>query len=185
MNTRKKRLCTRFAAAGLCCVLCCLSGCAGAAPPPPALDVLEAMQAAAEAMPAGEVYDRSADPAGKGYLSDALFAALFGPAVRRRLGGEDGGTAAEPLIEDAVVFLSLREHPGELAVLRCADADGALTAAALCRLRLDSLKTAWQDTDYALWTERADVTVEGCYVLMAVFPDPEAVFDAARRIIRR
>lgn len=164
----------------------CLSGC-GRTPPPPARDVLEAMCAAAGTMPVGEVYDRASDPAGKGYLSDVLFAALYGPAARGRLGGTESDAPDEPaapaMIPDAAVFLSSRQHPAELAVLRCADADGALTAASLCRLRLDSLRDEWQGTDCALWVDRADVTVEGCYVLMAVVPDPEAAFDAARRVI--
>ena len=162
-----------------------LSGCSSA-PPPDAREVLTAMTAAAGTLPAGRVYDRRAAPEGKGYLSDTLFSALYGPAARGWLGSDeadadDGGTA---MIPDAAVFLSEIPHPGELAVLVCADSDSALSAAGLCRLRLDTLMNTWKDSEYAVWTDRAAVTVVDCCVLMAVVPDPDAVFAAARRALR-
>ncbi|MCQ2430283.1 MAG: hypothetical protein MJ192_08135 [Clostridia bacterium] len=165
-------------------------GCASS-PPPAAGTVLSAMQDAAGQLPAGQVYDLRNDPSARGYLSDTLFSALYGPAARGLLGsgGADAGDGRQPMtataaITDAAVFLPEVPHPGELAVMICPDADSALSAAALCRLRLDLLKNAWKDSEYAVWTERAAVTVEDCCVLMAVTTDPDTVFEAARQVIR-
>ena len=162
-------------------------GCASS-PPPAARTVLSAMQDAAGQLPAGQVYDLRNDPSARGYLSDTLFSALYGPAARGLLDSAetDAGDGRQPTsaITDAAVFLPEVPHPGELAVMICPDADSALSAAVLCRQRLDVLKSAWKDSEYAVWTERAAVTVEGCCVLMAVTTDPDAVFDAARQVIR-
>ncbi|MGN1445788.1 MAG: DUF4358 domain-containing protein [Eubacteriales bacterium] len=138
------------------------------------------------------------------YLTGTLFAALYGPTGRGWLGADnidtdtaDSGTAspaptpasqagesAPSLIQDGAVFLSTVMHPFELGVFRCADLDGALSVAALCQTRLDTLRTTWQDSDYAVCVERAVVTVEGCYVLFIVADDPEPLLEAARRAIR-
>lgn len=139
------------------------------------------------------------------YLTGTLFAALYGSTGRGWLGADstnrtdtaDGGTAspapapanqaaeaAPSLIQDGAVFLSTVMHPFELGVFRCADLDGALSVAALCQTRLDTLRTTWQDSAYAVCVERAVVTVEGCYVLFIVADDPEPLLEAARRAIR-
>ena len=142
------------------------------------------------------------------YLTGTLFAALYGPTGRGWLGADsidrtdpaNGGTASPAptqanraesaaeavptLIQDGAVFLSTVMHPFELGVFRCADLDGALSVAALCQTRLDTLRTTWQDSDYAVCVERAVVTVEGCYVLFIVADDPEPLLEAARRAIR-
>ena len=137
------------------------------------------------------------------YLTGTLFAALYGSTGRGWLGADstnrtdtaDGGIAspapanqaaeaAPTLIQDGAVFLSTVMHPFELGVFRCADLDGALSVAALCQTRLDTLRTTWQDSAYAVCVERAVVTVEGCYVLFIVADDPEPLLEAARRAIR-
>lgn len=142
------------------------------------------------------------------YLTGTLFAALYGSTGRGWLGADstnrtdtaDGGTASPAptqanqaegaaeavptLIQDGAVFLSTVMHPFELGVFRCADLDGALSVAALCQTRLDTLRTTWQNSAYAVCVERAVVTVEGCYVLFIVADDPEPLLEAARRAIR-
>lgn len=141
------------------------------------------------------------------YLTGTLFAALYGPTGRGWLGADsiddgstDSGTASPAptqanqaegaaeavptLIQDGAVFLSTVMRPFELGVFRCADLDGALSVAALCQTRLDTLRTTWQDSAYAVCVERAVVTVEGCYVLFIVADDPEPLLEAARRVIR-
>ena len=119
------------------------------------------MQAAADGLPAGLVYDRRADPAGSGYLDGVLFSALYGPAARNCFdGGQDAdGQPTAPLASDGALFLSAVPHPAELAVLQCPDRASALSVAALCRARLEGLRSAWAGTDYAAWAEAGDVTV--------------------------
>jgi hypothetical protein len=75
-------------------------------------------------------------------------------------------------------------HPFELGVFRCADLDGALSVAALCQARLDSLRTTWQGSPYAVCLERAVVTVDGCYVLFLISDDPDPLLEAARQAMR-
>lgn len=164
-----------------------LPSCGRDLPPPAAADVLNAMRTAADRLPAGTVYDRQADPAGEGYLDGVLFSALYGPAARDCF---DGGQDADrrptaPLAADGALFLSAVPHPAELAVLRCSDRASALSAAALCRERLEVLRTAWAGTDYAAWTEAGDITVADGFVLLAVCPDADRVLRAGIRAVRR
>lgn len=165
-----------------------LVSCGTENPPAQARDVAAAMLAAIPSPPAGRILSRDADPAGKEYLSGTLLSALFGPACRDWLGDEpesdtDGGHS-EPLIGDAAVFLPTGLHPGELAVFRCTRADGAVSAAAVCENRLAALRSAWKDSTYGDLLARACVRVEGCWVLLIVADDPDAVLAAARDALR-
>ena len=159
--------------------------------PPPAVRVLDAMRVAAEPLPAGLVYDRCSDPAGKEYLGDVLFAALYGPAARGCF-GEDGQTeeaeessGTVPLADDGALFLSAVPHPAELAVLRCPDPASALSAAAFFRDRLEVLRVAWAGTEYVTWVEAGRVTVVGGFVLLAVCPNAESVLRAGAEAVKR
>lgn len=164
-----------------------LLSCGRDLPPPAALVILDAMQAAADGLPAGLVYDRRADPAGSGYLDGVLFSALYGPAARNCFdGGQDAdGQPTAPLASDGALFLSAVPHPAELAVLQCPDRASALSVAALCRARLEGLRSAWAGTDYAAWAEAGDVTVADGFVLFAVCPDADRVLRAGRDAVRR
>ncbi len=186
----------------------CVSACAPSAPPPDCRTVLQSMLAVAEDAPAGQVYSRDADPAGRGYLSGTLFAALYGPAGRGWLGEDETvglpdtapsaqdslpsvetaagetGASAQALIRDGAVYLSTVRHPFEVAVFRCADLDSALSVAALCQARLELLRTAWRDSEYTDFVKRAEVTVSGCYVLVAVTNDPDPLLEAGQMHIR-
>ena len=82
MNYRNRLRAAHRAAALLVTIQLLLAGllsCGRDLPPPAALVILDAMQAAADGLPAGLVYDRRADPAGSGYLDGVLFSALYGP----------------------------------------------------------------------------------------------------------
>lgn len=164
-----------------------LLSCGRDLPPPAALVILDAMQAAADGLPAGLVYDRRADPAGSGYLDGVLFSALYGPAARNCFdGGQDAdGQPTAPLASDGALFLSAVPHPAELAVLQCPDRASALSVAALCRARLEGLRSAWAGTDYAAWAEAGDVTVADGFVLFAVCPDADRVLRAGSDAVRR
>ena len=159
--------------------------------PVQAVSVLNAMQAEAKPLPAGLVYDRRSDPAGKEYLSDVLFAALYGPAARgcfgedRQTGEAEGSSVVPPLADDGALFLSAVPHPAELAVLRCPDPSSALSVAALFRERLETLRIAWAGTEYAEWVEMGQVTVVDGFVLFAVCPNAEAVLRAGAETVKR
>ena len=189
MNNRNRLRAAHRAAALLVTIQLLLAGllsCGRDLPPPAALVILDAMQAAADGLPAGLVYDRRADPAGSGYLDGVLFA-LYGPAARNCFdGGQDAdGQPTAPLASDGALFLSAVPHPAELAVLQCPDRASALSVAALCRVRLEGLRSAWAGTDYAAWAEAGDVTVADGFVLFAVCPDADRVLHAGSDAVRR
>lgn len=190
MNYRNRLRAAHRAAALLVTIQLLLAGllsCGRDLPPSAALVILDAMQAAADGLPAGLVYDRRADPAGSGYLDGVLFSALYGPAARNCFdGGQDAdGQLTAPLASDGALFLSAVPHPAELAVLQCPDRASALSVAALCRARLEGLRSAWAGTDYAAWAEAGDVTVADGFVLFAVCPDADRVLRAGRDAVRR
>lgn len=166
----------------LVATLFCLTSCAPSKPPAAAGDVAQAMLDAVRNAPAGSLRTRTADPDGAEYLSSALLSALFGPACRDWLEPEEGEV---PLIGDAAVFLPTALHPGELAVFRCTRQDGTVSAAAVCESRLVALRSAWADSEYAGLLGRATVRVEDCYVFLIVADDPDAVLEAARRVIQK
>ena len=116
-----------------------------------------------------------------------LFSALYGPAARNCFdGGQDAdGQPTAPLASDGALFLSAVPHPAELAVLQCPDRASALSVAALCRARLEGLRSAWAGTDYAAWAEAGDVTVADGFVLFAVCPDADRVLRAGSDAVRR
>ena len=169
MNNRNRLRTAHRAAALLVTIQLLLAGllsCGRDLPPPAALVILDAMQAAADGLPAGLVYDRRADPAGSGYLDGVLFSALYGPAARNCFdGGQDAdGQPTAPLASDGA---------------------SALSVAALCRARLEGLRSAWAGTDYAAWAEAGDVTVADGFVLFAVCPDADRVLRAGSDAVRR
>ena len=190
MNYRNRLRAAHRAAALLVTIQLLLAGllsCGRDLPPPAALVILDAMQVAADGLPAGLVYDRRADPAGSGYLDGVLFSALYGPAARNCF---DGGQEQCPVGRQrrsrlTVRILSAVPHPAELAVLQCPDRASALSVAALCRVRLEGLRSAWAGTDYAAWAEAGDVTVADGFVLFAVCPDADRVLRAGSDAVRR
>lgn len=124
--------------------------------------------------PDGEVYD--------GTEQKTLVSALYGDCSRDWF-SSDGETPAT--VDDVAMFLPCAMHPMELAVFRCPDATrGATDVAAACRARLSVIQNAWQDTEYAVWMEAATVAVEGQFVILIVYDDPDVVLRAARAAIR-
>ena len=180
METKRRWM--RWPCGILAVLLVLISGtaCGRAEPPRAAAEVLSsllaAMQKTAQVIPEGKVYDRSRSEDEAGYLSDTLVAALYGRAMAdlMRPTAESGGAAP---VSDAAMFLSMTEHPCELAVFRCSDARAAATAAKLCRARLEVIRNARADTEWAAVTERAVVTVEGSYVYLIVAEDPPSGFS--------
>lgn len=157
------------------------SGCArrGVRPPATARDVLDAMlgEVREEVAPDGEIYE------GDGADHGTLVSALYGEGSRRWFDA-DGETLAT--VDEVAMFLPCAMHPMEIAVFRCPDATrGARDVAAACRARLSVIENAWADTEYASWIEAATVSVEGQFVILAVYDDPDVILQAARAVIKR
>ncbi len=187
----------RHRTATVCCLLLALavitlSACGPSAPPPPASTVLAAMQAADPTLPPGAIYDRAAPVDAPVYPTDTLLTALYGSAVETLILGKNTASAtvsppretvAQPQV-DLAFFLAQALHPGEMAVFRCSDARTVTAAATLARTRLDAIRRAWADSEYAALVDRGVVAVEGSYVLLVVAEDPESILTAARRAIK-
>ena len=160
-----------------------------AVPPPSALAVLEAMQAAmtdtAQTLPDGLIYHRGTPADGETpgvfHLTDTFLSALYGEAARGLLDGD--GTEAG-VLGDAAIFLSVAPYPCELAVFRCSDVRTAAAVASLCRGRLDTVAKGYAHGEWAEVAGRGAVTVEGCFVLMAMAEDPAAVLRRAARMVK-
>ena len=158
-----------------------LTACGGRhTPPPSASELLTVMQSAmtdtAQLLPDGLIYTRSADPSSPAYLTDIRFSALYGEAARGLL---DGGTEQDgvPAVGDAAMFLSIAPYPCELAVFRCSDIRTASTVAALCRGRLDTVARGYAGSEWQGIAEGGRVAVEGCYVVLVIAEDAEAVAE--------
>lgn len=157
-------------------------------PPPSAMEVLTAMQAAmtdtAQPLPDGLTYTRGADVDVPSYLTDTLFSALYGEAARGLFQSDtNSGDQAAPPIGDAALFLSVSPYPCELAVFRCSDLRSAATVAGLCRGRLDTVARGYRGSEWEAIAQGGKVTVDGCYVLLAIAEDPDAIFTRARKLL--
>ena len=151
----------------------------GVKPPASVGDVLRAMLEAArdEVVPDGEIYE------GDGAAQGTLVSALFGEGSR---GWFDGDEETLATVDEVAMYLPCAMHPMELAVFRCPDEiRGARDVAAACRARLSVIENAWGDSEYGAWIEAATVSVEGQFVILAVYDDPDAVLRAARVVISR
>ncbi len=186
-----KEIFLRLVAVELLLSLCLsLTGCGRAPLPASASAVLLGM---CEEIPSGAsdvhsyaLYTRDAASESRhpdaGALTETLFSALYGEAARGLL---STSTDAPPAINDAAICLSVSPTPIELAVFRCSDTRGTATAAGLCRSRLDTLRRAWEGTEWEDVTREGFVSVEGSYVLLIVTPRPDRALRAARACIRR
>lgn len=126
-------------------------------------------------IPAGRIYDLRAAEGNEEYLEDRVINSLFG----------DG--SSPPMREgwlDLALFLPTSAHPCELAVFLCNTPDTATdTARLLCR-RLDTIKSAKNDTEYSAMLSLAAVTVIGNYVLLTISKDPALAVRTARGMIK-
>jgi hypothetical protein len=166
-----------------------LPSCAGKTTlPPSALDVLTAMQEAmtdtVQPLPDGLTYTRGVDKDAPSYLTDTLFSALYGEAARGLFQPDtNGGSQTVPPIGDAALFLSVAPYPCELAVFRCSDLRSAATVAGLCRGRLDTVAQGYRGSEWEAVALGGQVSVDGCYVLLAISEDPGEVLSRAKRLL--
>ena len=137
-------------------------------------DILSAIISSEIGLPSGEIYSARAEIGEEEYLSDHLVNSLY-------------GNGKEPVMADGwidiAIFLPSSAHPCEFAVILCDSEDTATdTARLLCR-RLDAIRTAKSEGEYARLTENATVTVIGNYALLIVSSDTENAIKSASKII--
>ena len=141
---------------------------------PACRDILEEIMQAEIGLPAGRVYSTTAEAGSEEYLSDRLVYSLYGNGERPVMA--DGWL-------DLALFLPSSLHPCEIAIFLC-DSQGTATDTArmLCR-RLDAIRTAKGNGEYARLTENATVTVIGNYALLIISSDTENAIKSASKII--
>ena len=152
--------------------LCLLVGCAKENAT--AAQVLDALVGAEIGLPAGQIYLGSAPKDSDAYLPPDMIAALYGQ-------GELPWQLS--LAEDYGIFLSTAQHPCEFAAFRCYARSDTDDIAAMCLTRLDALRIHYKDTQYASYTQNAQVVVIGKYVLLLISSDPAHALRAAERVI--
>ena len=165
-----------------------LTACDGSRNPPPAAEAVLAAMAdtvtrTAQPLPHGWVYSCAKAADDPYYLTETFFTALYGRAAEGLLGGLSASDAAAP-VGDAALFLSASPYPCELAVFRCSDTDAIPTLVALCRGRLDTVARGFAGTEWES-AARGVVATEGCFVLLVMAEDPEAVVEGARAALER
>ena len=142
---------------------------------PACRDILGEIMQSEIGLPAGKVYSMSAPDGYEECLPDKLIIRLFGE-------GTTPDVASGWL--DLALFLSTSAHPCEFAVILCDSEDPATdTARLLCR-RLDAIRTAKSEGEYAKLTENATVTVIGNYALLIISSDTQNAVRTAAKIIR-
>lgn len=142
---------------------------------PTCSELLIALTHAETELPAGQLYSLS--PHGKDFesLSDDLISVLYG-----------NGTVPSVSNEwiDAAVFLSLSQHPCELAVFLCNSHDAASDTAHLLCIRLDAIKASKEQDTYNDMLDSAKIAVCRNYVLFIISSDSESSIDTAMKIIK-
>ena len=139
----------------------------------PCRDVLAHMMDGEINVPAGKIYSSKAESGSDEFLPDSLTSALFGNGSMPKI------TAGWL---DCALFLSLNEHPCELAVVYCQDRDTALDTAKLLNIRIDEVKKQ-KGEQYAQMLDSAKVTVIGNYAVMAISTDSENAISKAKKAI--
>ena len=158
------------------------SSCGRQTSPPPAAEAVlaamrEVMARTAQPLPDGLLYSRAAASDTPEYLTDTFFTALYGRAAEGLLAAVEGGDPT-PAVGDAAMLLSVAPYPCELAVFRCSDTDAVPTVVSLCRGRLDTVVRGFAGTEWES-AARGVVVAEGCFVLLVISEDPQAVADGA------
>ena len=154
-------------------ILGAFAGCAKSEPPS-CRKILGAIMDAEVGLPAGKIYDMRAADGEDEYLSDALLCALY---------GEGGKPVARDSWIDCALFLSVTEHPCELAVFYCDSHDAAIDTARILSARLDAIKSSKNPQAYAHLFDAASVTVCGNFVLMIISSDTQNALKIAKKLI--
>lgn len=143
---------------------CMLISCAEQESPPSCREILSSVAEAEIGLPSGKFYSMTAEKGDDEYLSESLISSLFG-------GGSYPTVAKDWL--DCALFLSIGNHPCELAIILCQNHDAALDTARLLNDRLSAIKITKNAPEYAKMIDSAKVTVKGNYAILLISSDSE------------
>ncbi len=141
-----------------------LPSCKSEEPDKSCREILAAVADGETGLPSGKFYSLSAPEGDEEYLSDSLVSALFG-------GGSYPTVGADWL--DCALFLSIGNHPCELAIILCQNYDAALDTARLMNDRLSAIRITKTAPEYAAMLDSAKVAVKGNYTLLLISSDSE------------
>lgn len=151
-----------------------LASCSGKSSPT-CRDILIALTDTEAKLPAGQLYSLSSPDKDFDILSDTLISALYG-------NGSVPSVSNEWL--DVAVFLSLSQHPCELAVFLCNSHDAATDTARLLCKRLDVIKASEKSNIYADMLSNARITICRNYVLFIISSDSDNSIATAIKMIK-
>lgn len=149
---------------------------------PETSEVLSAMTSAQSSLPAGNYYTTKSSPGAPDYLSDSVFAALYGsgesPAVMKRT-------------ESVSAYISSGLYAFEMAVFLCVSERDTAEIADLCLSRIELMRTFYNTNARRLSLDmsakenidNAKVSIIGRYVIMAVCGDAKRAVEAAKDLI--
>ena len=126
--------------------------------------ILEEIISSEVGLPSGRIYSKSAAKGDDEYLSRSLVSALFG--------GGSFPDIAEGWV-DVALFLSLNDHPCEMAVILCRDRDVAHDTARILSERLAAIRLTRASPEYSTLLQNAIVTISGNYALLIVSSDTQ------------
>ena len=111
-------------------------------------------------------------PSGQIYRSDASEgeAAYFSPQMMETMYGEGAAERYFSLLEEYAIYLSSRESPYEIAVLRCYARSDTDRIAEMCLARVEHLRIGLAGTPYRAHADAATVRVEGRTVILSLIP---------------
>ena len=111
-------------------------------------------------------------PSGQIYRSDACEGetAYFSAQMMRTMYGEMAEERYFSLLEEYAIYLSSRESPYEIAVLRCYARSDTDRIAEMCLARIEQLRVHLSHTPFRAAVDAATVRVEGKCVILSLVP---------------
>ena len=145
-------------------LFCSFSSCSPKGKAVSCRNILEEITKNEIGLPAGKLYFRNAEKGDEEYLPDSLIGALFG--------GGSFPSIAEKWI-DVALFLSLNDHPCEIAVILCRDRDTAHDTAKVLSERLAAIRLTKFSPEYSTILQNAIVTIVDNYALLIISSDSQ------------
>lgn len=158
-----------------CCLIVSLLGTGCGRPAVSPRTVLEAICAAQNTLPAGQIYTNDALPGEAGYADNELLSVLYG----------DGALPIEfQFVTAYAIRLCGTAKPVEAAVFLCTSRADAYAVGEMCLRRLDLIRRTCRGTPEEAESQNGTVEVYGKYVLFVLCPRVEEGVEAAKRAIK-
>ena len=121
-------------------------------------EMLFALMAETENLPAGQIYLKNSSEGSARYFSRTICESMYGEGAYEMLG----------LVEDFAIYVSSAQAPYEIAVFKCFSSTDAEKLGALCFERTELLGVLLGKTKWKELVERSTVTLDGRNVIMKV-----------------